>query len=153
MRPIVLEELKTEIENSSKTTEIYVGADSRRFKKWSHTEKKVVWYASYTRVVIIHTDGNKGCAVYGDNKVERDYGNIRMRMMNEVVYSTEIAAEIAEAVGDRVFELHIDINPKPEHKSNVALKEAIGYVRGMLGITPKFKPESTGAAHTADRWA
>jgi predicted RNase H-related nuclease YkuK (DUF458 family) len=55
-----------------------------------------------------------------------------------------------EDVGDRHFEVHIDINPNPRYKSNVAVKEALGYVKGNLGIDAKIKPDAFAAMHAAD---
>jgi predicted RNase H-related nuclease YkuK (DUF458 family) len=36
------------------------------------------------------------------------------------------------------------------YKSNVAVKEALGYVKGTLGIDAKIKPDSFAATHAAD---
>ena len=38
-------------------------------------------------------------------------------LMKEVEIVTAGALEIVEIVGDRHFEIHLDINPSPEHKS------------------------------------
>jgi predicted RNase H-related nuclease YkuK (DUF458 family) len=48
------------------------------------------------------------------------------------------------------MEIHLDLNPSPNHKSNIAVKEAIGWVRGSFGFDPMIKPESFAATHAAD---
>lgn len=148
MKNIDIEELRNVISASSATTSIYLGGDSKRFRK------NGVFHISFARVVVIHMDSSKGCMIYGDKKVERDYtGSIRYRMMQEVFYSVELATQLIDVIGDRHFEVHIDINPSERYKSNAAMKEAIGYCRGMLGVEPKLKPNSFAASCAADRFA
>jgi predicted RNase H-related nuclease YkuK (DUF458 family) len=48
------------------------------------------------------------------------------------------------------MEVHLDINPDPKHKSNVAVKEALGWVKGSLNLDAKIKPASFAATHAAD---
>jgi predicted RNase H-related nuclease YkuK (DUF458 family) len=48
------------------------------------------------------------------------------------------------------MEVHLDINPNPKHKSSIAVKEALGWVKGSLGIDAKIKPDSFAATHAAD---
>ena len=62
-----------------------------------------------------------------------------------------LANEILDVVGDRHLEIHLDLNTDPNHKSNVALREATGLVFGMIGIEPKVKHESWAASTAADR--
>ena len=144
MKPLNLEKIKEFIATTTPETGIYVGCDSRRHKRG----KK--WFASYARVVIVHMDSSKGCKVYGDIITLPDYGQTRLRLMQEVYFATEIAQELSKVVEERPFEVHLDINPSPLHKSNVAMKEAMGYVRGMLNIEAKVKPNATAASTAAD---
>jgi predicted RNase H-related nuclease YkuK (DUF458 family) len=48
------------------------------------------------------------------------------------------------------LEVHADINSDPSFKSNVALKEAMGYILGM-GYTFKAKPDAFASSYCADR--
>lgn len=137
-----IEEVKEFIRNSSETTSIYIGCDSQRNKK-----KKT---ASYARVVVVHKDSNKGCKVFGDVQVQPDYGNLRQRLMAEVTYAIHLALELVDDIGERPFEIHIDINPDHKYASSVVVKEATGYVRGTLGFDAKIKPNALASSYAAD---
>lgn len=144
-----IEEVKKFIENSSLETKIYIGSDSERFRK------KNLWYADYTTAIVVHIDGNKGCRVFGYSEVERDYdqnkNKPRMRLMNEVMRTASMYLELHDAIGERKFELHLDINPDEIHGSSCVIQEAVGYIRGMCNVIPMVKPSSFAASFCADR--
>lgn len=144
-----LEEIKEFIRNTSDETKIYIGADSERFKI------KGQFYADYTTAVVIHYDGCKGCKVFGDVVRERDYDQRKdkpaIRLMNEVMKAAQMYIELAEAIGDRYFEIHLDINPDIVHGSSCVITQAIGYIKGTCNITPMVKPEAFAASYAADR--
>ena len=132
------------IVESSLESSVYIGTDSIRYKK------KGKWFAKYSTVVILHKDSKHGCTLFHNSVDLPDYGNIKQRLMAEVGYALEAATEIVEILNGRHMELHIDVNPNPIHKSNVAVKEALGWVKGTLGIEAKIKPEAWAATHAAD---
>jgi predicted RNase H-related nuclease YkuK (DUF458 family) len=138
------EEAKQAIIDSSPQSSVYIGCDSIRYKK------KNQWYAKYSTVVILHMDSKKGCRLFHESIDMPDYGNLKQRLMTEVQLAVAAASEIIEVIGDRHMEIHLDLNPSPTHKSNVAVKEAIGWVRGSFGFDPMIKPESFAATHAAD---
>jgi predicted RNase H-related nuclease YkuK (DUF458 family) len=140
-----LEEAKEYIANSSEASSIYIGCDSKRFGK---KDKRFVAFAC---VVLIHLDTKHGAKMFSFKRVERDYGSLRQRMVNEAIMACEIGYEVREAAGDRTFEIHLDINPDKRHKSSVAIKEATGMVLGMFGENPKVKPEAFAASTAADK--
>lgn len=144
-----IEEVKRFINESSSETAIYIGSDSERFKKNGK------FHARYSTVVVVHRDGNKGAKIFGRIDVEPDYdfkqNRPALRMMNEVYRASGLYLELEEAIGNRHFEIHLDINPEVVHGSNVALSQAIGYIKGMHGIMPKIKPEAFAASSAADR--
>ena len=72
-------------------------------------------------------------------------------MLNEVNKSVEIAYAICSILEmyDVEMEVHADINTDPEFKSNVALKDAMGYILGM-GYTFKAKPYAFASSNCAD---
>jgi predicted RNase H-related nuclease YkuK (DUF458 family) len=72
--------------------------------------------------------------------------------MNEVYKAAEMYLELAEAIGDRECEVHIDINPNEKHGSSCVISEAVGYIRGMTGVTPKVKPQAWAASICADKF-
>jgi len=138
------EEARKAIINSSEKSSIYCGADSIRFKKDGK------WYARYSTVIILHLDSKHGCKLFHNSIVMDDYGNMKQRLVNESFYAIEAAMEILDVLGNRNLEIHLDLNPNPKHKSNVAVKEALGYVKGSTGIEAKIKPYSFAASHAAD---
>lgn len=139
-----IDDAREAIKASSAESSIYIGCDSIRFKKHG------LWHAKYSTVVIVHMDSKKGCKLFHASEILPDYGVIKQRMLNEVMFAVNAATELIDDIGDRHFEIHIDINPNPKHKSNVAVKEALGYVKGNLGIDAKIKPHAFAAMHAAD---
>lgn len=140
------------IQSSSATSSIYVGCDSQVFSRKEKGTKKKYKEAKYSTVIILHMDSCRGASIiYKDVNTIRDFGNMRQRLIAEVGMTVEAALAIAPYVGDRNFEVHIDISKDSANKSSVALKEAIGYVTGTLGFAPKVKPEAFVATHCSDR--
>lgn len=140
----MFEEAKTAIVQSSKESSVYIGCDSIRFKKNGQ------WWAKYSTVIIVHKDSKHGCQIYHQTEDMPDYGNLKQRLLTEVQYAVSAALEVMDVIGDRRLEIHLDVNPNPKHKSNVAVKEALGWVRGSLGIDAQIKPYSWAATHAAD---
>ena len=140
----MIEEAKQAIFDSSQESSVYIGCDSIRFRK------NKIWYAKYSTVVIVHMDSKKGCRLFHESVDMPDYGNLKQRLLTEVQYAVAAATEIIEVLGNRHMEIHLDINPDPKHKSNVAVKEALGWVKGSLNMDAKIKPASFAATHAAD---
>ena len=140
----MIEEAKQAILDSSKESSVYIGCDSIRFKK------NKMWYAKYSTVIIVHMDSKHGCRLFHESVDMPDYGNLKQRLLNEVQMAVMAATEIVDVLGDRHMEIHLDINPNPKHKSPVAVKEALGWVKGSLGLDAKIKPASFAATHAAD---
>jgi predicted RNase H-related nuclease YkuK (DUF458 family) len=132
------------IKNSSLTSSIYVGSDSMVKKK----SGKI--YANYCTVVIIHKDSCHGGKIFYFRDRLEDYGNVRARMLQEAGFAIEVAQNIIDVVGSRTLEVHLDLNADPMHQSNVAVKEAVGWVQGVLGVKARIKPEAFAASYAAD---
>ena len=140
------EDAKEAIRASSPESSVYIGCDSIRFKKQG------VWHARYATVIVVHKNSNNGCQIFYDAETIPDYGGLKNRLLTEVNYAVMAAMDILPDLGDRHLEVHLDVNPDPKHKSNVACKEALGWVLGM-GLEPKIKPEGWAATHAADHAA
>ena len=150
MRKFDIEVVKEFILNTSPETKIYIGADSERYR-----DKKSLWHAEYTVAIVIHIDGNKGCKVFGNVSRERDYDNRHdrpaLRLMNEVYRASEMYLQLADVIGDRHCEVHLDISPDILHGSSCVVTQAIGYIRGTCNIIPMVKPDAFAASYAADR--
>jgi hypothetical protein len=137
------------IASTSDETKIYVGTDSERHKY------KGVWYADYMTAIVVHIDGCKGCRLFGTILTERDFDSRidrpKLRLMREVMLSAQMYIDIADAIGNRHAEIHMDINGSKMFGSSCIVDEAIGYVRGMTNIIPMIKPDAHAASYGADR--
>lgn len=138
------DEARAAIRKSSPQSSVYVGCDSIRYKKNS------LWYAKYSTVIVLHMDSKHGCKLFHETVDLPDYGNLNQRLMTEVQFAIAAVEEILPELGKRHLEIHLDLNPNPAHRSNIAVKEALGYVQGQLGITAHIKPSSWAATHAAD---
>lgn len=142
-----IDEAREAIRASSQESSVYIGCDSKRFKKAG------LWYARYCTVIIVHRDSSKGCQLFNNSVVMQDWSpdkSPKQRLLNEVMFAVNAAVEVIEDIGDRHYEVHLDLNPNKRHRSNVAVKEALGYVQGNLGIEAKIKPHAFAAMHAAD---
>lgn len=144
-----VDELRSFIEKQGPNTKIYIGADSERYCKNN------TWYADYTLAVVIHIDGRHGCKIFGEVQTEIDYdakaSRPSIRLMNEVYKVAELYQNIAEVVGDREVQIHLDINPDENHVSNIVIQQAVGYIRGVCNVIPMVKPNAFAASYAADR--
>jgi len=144
-----ISEIKDFINKTSMDTKIYIGTDSTKIKK-----KKV----RYATVVIVHQDGMKGCKIFGSFSFDKDidYKPNRPfnRMMQETYKTAEIYLELANIIGKRYHEVHLDINPDKTHGSSVAVQAATGYIQGVCQMKAIVKPagDSFAASVVADKW-
>jgi predicted RNase H-related nuclease YkuK (DUF458 family) len=143
------------IKASSQSSSIYVGCDSVRFKK--KVNGRTQWFARYATVVVVHMDSCHGCKLFYKEDILPDYGkkteSLIARLLNEATFAIEATQAIAPHLGDRHFEVHLDINADEVHASNRAASQASGYVLGVTGVKPKIKPEAFAAMFAADRIA
>ncbi|MPT31130.1 MAG: hypothetical protein E2600_05560 [Chryseobacterium sp.] len=105
---------------------------------------------SYATAVVVIREG-KGAFTFIRKQREFQTISIKERMLNEVNKSVEIAYAICSILEmyDVEMEVHADINTDPDFKSNVALKDAMGYILGM-GYTFKAKPFAFASSNCAD---
>jgi predicted RNase H-related nuclease YkuK (DUF458 family) len=136
------EEVKDFIKHSSKESSIYVGVDSQNFKK----------FTKFALAIIIHIDSQHGGKVFVETYTTSRIKEMKVRLMKEVEIVVNASMQLVDTVGKRRFEVHLDINPSPEYKSNSVSKEAIGYVTGM-GLHCLIKPEAWASSITADKYA
>ena len=140
------QEIRKAIEDSPHDSSIYIGSDSKVFTKGG---KQMV---AYVTVIILHFGTSKGAKIYKSHRTDHYYGQIRTRLMSEVTDVIAAGLEISDSIGERAFEIHLDINRDERYKSSMIMKEAIGYVLGTFGIEPKLKPDSFAASSVADRF-
>jgi predicted RNase H-related nuclease YkuK (DUF458 family) len=136
---LVEEAIIRELANGHKLT-VCVGSDS-------HVYGEAINYA--TAVVFIRE--GKGAFTFIRKERAIQTISIKERMLNEVNKSVEIAYAIGSVLEmyNVEMEVHADIDTDPEFKSNVALKDAMGYIMGM-GYIFKAKPYAFASSNCAD---
>ncbi|TCV19499.1 hypothetical protein EDC17_100421 [Sphingobacterium alimentarium] len=120
---------------------VYIGTDSQ-------VKRRIIEMAT----VIVFLRQHKGGFMFiQKDKITRRM-TIKERMLVEVQKSIETAYQLCHLLEkyDVDLEVHADINTNPNFESNVALKEAMGYILGM-GFVFKAKPESFASTNCANR--
>ncbi len=102
--------------------------------------------------VIVFLREKKGGFMYFSNEKTTSKMSLKERMIREVSNSVQLAYSLCPIMDKHNVELevHADINTDPGFKSNVALKDAMGYILGM-GFVFKAKPEAFASSYCADR--
>ncbi|MFT3904259.1 MAG: ribonuclease H-like YkuK family protein [Niabella sp.] len=120
---------------------VYIGTDSQ--VKGAETE--------FATAIVFLRKGNGGF-MYLNNEITCEKMSIRQRMMAEVAKTVQVAYHLSTIFTNHAIdmEVHVDINKSPVHKSNEALKEAIGYITGM-GFAYKTKPEAFASSCCANK--
>ncbi|WP_343668492.1 ribonuclease H-like YkuK family protein [Chitinophaga sp.] len=105
----------------------------------------------FATVIVFLREGHGGF-MFIHNEKTRDVYSIKERMLIEVAKSIEIAYELCDMFTeyDVDMEVHADINTNPQFKSNLALREAMGYILGM-GFAFKAKPDAFASSCCADK--
>jgi predicted RNase H-related nuclease YkuK (DUF458 family) len=102
--------------------------------------------------VIVFIREKKGGFMYIQNTKTNKPMGLRERMIVEVGKSVETAYMLCDMLDkyNVPLEVHADINTDPHFQSNVAFKEAMGYILGM-GFVFKAKPEAFASSSCADK--
>jgi len=102
--------------------------------------------------VIVFLREKKGGFMFISNEKMRKKMSLKERMIQEVAKAVEVAYSLCDLLDEYNVELevHADINTDPSFKSNVALKEAMGYIVSM-GFAFKAKPEAFASSSCADK--
>jgi predicted RNase H-related nuclease YkuK (DUF458 family) len=102
--------------------------------------------------VIVFLREGRGGYMYINNEESRQAMSLKERMIYEVGKSVGIAYELADllVLHNIPLEVHADINTDVSFKSNIALKEAMGYIMGM-GYEFKAKPFAFASSSCADK--
>jgi uncharacterized protein len=132
--------ITTEI-NNGHTIHVCIGTDSQ--VKQAHT--------SFATVIVIVRKG-AGAFMYIQQCNDPIKMSIKQAMMKEVDKSVTIAYQLSETLQQLQvpMEVHVDINKNEAFKSNAALQDATGYVKGM-GFAFKAKPLAFASSCCANK--
>ena len=102
--------------------------------------------------VIVFLREKKGGFMFIQNSKSNKRMGIRERMILEVSKSVEVAYSLCDLLDQHeiALEVHADINTDPHFQSNLALREAMGYILGM-GFVFKAKPDAFASSYCADK--
>lgn len=152
--------IKQYIRDSHPESVVMIGCDSVRKARNGRA------WANYATVVVIRKASGAGvfhgCKIFATSMTLPDYGkvirsgklaNLKLRLLQEVTFALEAFDGVQDAIGDRPFEIHLDIASDPRWESNVAMSDAKGYVMGVTGREPNFKPTALAASFAADAYA
>ena len=127
--------------------------EGHRLKVCIGTDSEVYGKKVEFASVIVFLREGKGAFMYISNMSEIKKMSLKERMIKEVARSIDIAYRLCGIFEKYNIELevHADINSDPNFKSNVALKEAMGYILGM-GFKFRAKPDAFASSSCADRF-
>ena len=140
------------IAEAVRTTLVREKEAGHRLKVCIGTDSQVRGKITEFATVIVFLREKKGGFMFITNYKSTQKMSIRERMILEVGRSVEIAYALCNMLDEHEVELevHADINTDPSFKSNVALKEAMGYILGM-GFVFKAKPNAFASSAFADK--
>jgi uncharacterized protein len=112
------------------------------------------WHAANVEfaTAIVFLRNKKGGFILVEKETLQYKGGLKQRMLDEVSRSIEIAYRLCPLLEryEIPMEVHADINTDPHFMSNVALKEAMGYILGM-GFQFKAKPDAFASSSCANK--
>lgn len=120
---------------------VYIGTDSQ-------VKRGIVEFAT---VIVFLREHKGGFMFINRDKITRRL-SIKERMLTEVQKSIDVAYQLCPLLDQYHIDLevHADINTNPSFESNIALKEAMGYIMGM-GFQFRAKPESFASTNCANK--
>jgi len=123
-----------------------------RLKVCIGTDSQVRGGVTEFATVIVFLRIKRGGFMFIHSEKSTQRMTIRERMITEVAKSVEVAYDLCDLLDKHNVELevHADINTDPHFESNVALKEAMGYILGM-GFEFKAKPDAFASSSCADK--
>ncbi len=136
-----VEEIIIKETEHGKKLKVCIGTDSQQ--KGADTD--------FATVIVFLREGSGGF-MFISNYTMQQLISIKERMLLEVSKSIEIAYELCDLFNlyDVDMEVHADINTNPNFQSNVALRDAMGYIMGM-GFAFKAKPDAFASSCCADK--
>ena len=142
-----------EIKEKVEQTIIEETQKGHRLKVCIGTDSQVKGNSVEFACVIVFLREKKGGFMYINNyRMEKKEMSLKQRMILEVSRSVEVAYNLCDLFDqyDIEMEIHADINTDPYFASNMALKEAMGYILGM-GFAFKAKPDAFASSSCADK--
>jgi uncharacterized protein len=105
----------------------------------------------FATVIVFLREKKGGFMFIHHTRMQQTMG-LKERMIHEVGKSVDTAYHLCGLLEqyDVALEVHADINSDPLFKSNTALRDAMGYIRGM-GFVFRAKPYAFASSCCADK--
>ncbi len=144
--------IKLPVKEAVKNAIIREHNDGHKLKVCIGSDSQVKGAVTEFASVIVFLREKKGGFMFISNAKSTQKMTIKERMILEVAKSVEVAYGICDLLDEYGVELevHADINTDPNFQSNVALKEAMGYILSM-GFVFKAKPDAFASSCCADK--
>jgi predicted RNase H-related nuclease YkuK (DUF458 family) len=144
--------IKVPIEEEVRQVLVREKSAGHRLKVCIGTDSQVKGETTEFATVIVFLRQGKGGFMYVLPESTRRKMSIKERMLVEVGKSIGIAHTLFRlfTLYDVDLEVHADINTNPGFKSNAALSEAMGYIRGM-GFAFRAKPHAFASSSCANK--
>jgi len=128
-------------------------AQGHRLKVCIGSDSQIIGDEVHFATVIVFLREKRGGFMFISNEKNQRVMSLRERMILEVGRSVEVAYSLCHLLDryDVALEVHADINTDPMFESNVALKEAMGYILSM-GFEFKAKPDAFASSSCADKF-
>lgn len=146
------QKIELPIKKAVETTLIREKEAGHKLKVCIGTDSQVRGSVVEFATVIVFLREKKGGFMFISNDKSEQKMSLRERMILEVGRSIEVAYGLCDLLDKHnvALEVHADINTDPHFKSNIALKEAMGYIMGM-GFEFKAKPDAFASSSCADK--
>lgn len=146
------EKLTLPIKDAVEATIVRETKEGYKLKVCIGTDSQVRGETTGFATVIVFLRENRGGFMFINSETTTQKMSIRERMITEVAKSVDIAYQLCDLLDEYnvALEVHADINTDPHFQSNVALKEAMGYILGM-GFVFRAKPDAFASSSCADK--
>lgn len=116
------------------------------------TDSQVKGAVTGFATVIVFVRKQQGAFMFINKELSLERYSIKQRMMQEVAKSIDVAYVLSDTLQQLkvAMEIHVDINPLKNFKSNDALHDAVGYITGM-GFDYKVKPLAFASSCCANK--
>lgn len=119
-------------------TKIYIGCDSQ-----TYASKTV-----YVTTVVFRYE-NRGAHVIYQKEIVPRVKDLWSKLWGELQRSIDVAGYLKVEGKIEIYQIDLDYNSNPKHKSNVIVKTAIGYMESM-GYNYAVKPQTLIAISVAN---
>ena len=106
---------------------------------------------TFATAICLYSKSKGGTYFFNKQKVKnKKYSTLKIRMLEEVHKTIEVAFFVLEETPTAQIEIHIDIGSTPRSKTRIYVDELKGWVTSA-GFDCKIKPNAWASASIADR--